>query len=81
MQVGVACPAPPCLPYPTLLVESLMTHSAATRSAIDSDGWFDTGDVGYLDADGALFIKDRLKDIIIRGGEVGCWLFHIVRDD
>jgi long-chain acyl-CoA synthetase len=37
------------------------------------DGWFKTGDVGYLDEEDYLFIVDRIKDMVIRGGEnIGC---------
>ena len=49
--------------------EGYWNNTAATKAAFFDNGYFRSGDLGYLDEDGYLFIVDRKKDIIIRGGE------------
>ncbi|MBV9695174.1 MAG: long-chain-fatty-acid--CoA ligase [Alphaproteobacteria bacterium] len=41
----------------------------STAKAIDAEGWFATGDAGFFDPDGYLYIHDRVKDMIVSGGE------------
>jgi fatty-acyl-CoA synthase len=40
-----------------------------TRATVDSDGWLATGDAGHLDSDGYLYLSDRIKDMVVTGGE------------
>jgi acyl-CoA synthetase (AMP-forming)/AMP-acid ligase II len=49
-------------------MQGYLNNPEATAQAI-GDGWLHTGDVGILDEDGYLSIVDRIKDMIIRGGE------------
>jgi long-chain acyl-CoA synthetase len=50
------------------LMKGYWKRPEATREAIRADGWFRTGDLARIDADGYFFIVDRKKDMIIRGG-------------
>ena len=57
-----------CLRGPNIM-KGYWNRPEASAEAIDKEGWFHSGDVGYLDEDGFLFICDRLKDMVISGGE------------
>ena len=50
-------------------IKGYWRNPEATRALFTDDGYVRTGDIGYLDEDGYLFIVDRKKEIIIRGGE------------
>jgi long-chain acyl-CoA synthetase len=54
--------------YGPLIMAGYWNKPEATAETV-RDGWLYTGDVGYVDDDGFLFITDRKKDMIIRGGE------------
>jgi acyl-CoA synthetase (AMP-forming)/AMP-acid ligase II len=53
---------------PSTMVGYWNKHEA-TADAITDDGWFRSGDAGHVDDDGYLYIEDRVKDMIITGGE------------
>jgi len=50
------------------VVAGYWENAEATAEAISRDGWLATGDLGYLDDDGYLFLVDRKQDLVIRGG-------------
>ena len=50
-------------------MKGYLNNPEGTRSAFWEGGWLRTGDIGLFDPDGYLYIVDRLKDLIITGGE------------
>jgi len=51
-----------------IVIKGYLNRSEATADSI-RDGWFHTGDVATIDDDGFVFIVDRIKDMVLRGGE------------
>lgn len=56
------------------VISGYFENEAATRAAMDAEGWFGTGDVASVDAEGRLVIRDRAKDLVKSGGE---WISSI----
>jgi acyl-CoA synthetase (AMP-forming)/AMP-acid ligase II len=51
------------------LMKGFLGRPAETAAVVTEDGWFRTGDMGKVDDEGFVFVEDRLKDMIISGGE------------
>jgi acyl-CoA synthetase (AMP-forming)/AMP-acid ligase II len=51
------------------VMQGYWNRDAETRKVLDADGWYRSGDGAYMDDDGFIFIVDRLKDMIVTGGE------------
>ena len=51
------------------LMKGYLGRDEETAKAITDDGWFRTGDIGRMDEEGFVYVEDRLKDMIISGGE------------
>ena len=67
-EVAPGQPGEICVRGPQVMV-GYWDNPGATDAAIDDDGWFHTGDVGREDEDGYVYVIDRVKDMVISGGE------------
>jgi acyl-CoA synthetase (AMP-forming)/AMP-acid ligase II len=56
-----------CIRSPQV-VSGYWNDEAATKTSF-TDGWFHSGDIGYVDHEGYVYVVDRMKDVVIRGGE------------
>jgi hypothetical protein len=61
--IGTNCRGELCFRGP-LLMKGYMMNVEETSKAIDKDGWFHSGDLGYYNEDGYFYIVDRLKELI-----------------
>lgn len=76
-----------CIRGPQVM-QGYLHHMDDTARALDKNGRFHSGDIGYLDADGYLFVVDRLKEMIISGGykiyphrvEDAIYMHHAVKE-
>lgn len=66
-EMPVGEPGEICLSGPNIF-KGYYKNPDATAQAIDKDGWYHTGDVGYIDRDNNIFITDRMKELIKYNG-------------
>jgi acyl-CoA synthetase (AMP-forming)/AMP-acid ligase II len=52
-----------------MVMAGYWNREEATRDTVTPDGWLKTGDAGFKNADGYVFVHDRVKDMIVSGGE------------
>jgi acyl-CoA synthetase (AMP-forming)/AMP-acid ligase II len=66
-ELGVDEDGEICIKGPQVMV-GYLGNQAATDAIFDREGWLHTGDIGHIDADGHMFIVDRLKELIKYNG-------------
>ncbi len=67
-EVAVGEPGEICVRGPQVMA-GYWRNEEATKAVIDDGSWFHTGDIGRVDEDGYVYVVDRVKDMVITGGE------------